>query len=62
MNKVGKRILLGGNVLCQHFRIQLRKNRPASFRDIGDTPGADVLRNTALFLGNYPRLTEAMLQ
>ena len=61
-NKIGNRMLFGGNLLRQPVFVQLRKDRPESFRVIGDTPGADLIMNTALFLGTYPGLTEAMLQ
>jgi CDP-6-deoxy-D-xylo-4-hexulose-3-dehydrase len=41
--------------------VQLRKDRPESWRAIADLPGADALMNEALFLGVYPGLTRDML-
>ncbi len=60
--KIGNRMLFGGNLLRQPVFVQLKKDRPDSFRVVGETPGADSIMNTALFLGTYPGLTEAMLQ
>lgn len=59
--KIGNRMLFGGNLLRQPAFVQLRKDRPESFRVIGETPGADELMNGALFLGTYPGLTPTML-
>ncbi|MDB6169239.1 MAG: dehydratase, partial [Verrucomicrobia bacterium] len=41
--------------------VQLRKDRPAAFRVVGEMTGADELMQRALFLGTYPGLTPAML-
>jgi CDP-6-deoxy-D-xylo-4-hexulose-3-dehydrase len=60
-NKIGNRMLFGGNLLKQPVFVQLRKDRPQSFRTLGDYPGADEIMNTALFLGTYPGLTPTML-
>jgi CDP-6-deoxy-D-xylo-4-hexulose-3-dehydrase len=59
--KIGNRMLFGGNLLKQPVFVQLKKDRPASFRVVGETPGADAIMNSALFLGTYPGLTDAML-
>jgi len=59
--KIGNRMLFGGNLLRQPVFVQLRKDRPDSFRVAGDLSGADALMNTALFLGTYPGLSRAML-
>jgi len=59
--KIGNRMLFGGNLLRQPVFVQLKKDRPESFRLVGDTPGADAIMNTALFLGTYPGLTEEMM-
>jgi CDP-6-deoxy-D-xylo-4-hexulose-3-dehydrase len=59
--KIGNRMLFGGNLLRQPVFVQLRKDRPASFRVVGDLAGADALMNTALFLGTYPGLSPAMI-
>jgi CDP-6-deoxy-D-xylo-4-hexulose-3-dehydrase len=60
-NKIGNRMLFGGNLLRQPLFVQLRKDRPEAFRTIGDHPGADSIMDTAIFLGTYPGLTAAML-
>ncbi|SDS08553.1 lipopolysaccharide biosynthesis protein RfbH [Opitutus sp. GAS368] len=59
--KIGNRMLFGGNLLRQPAFVQLKKDRPAALRVIGDLPGADELMHRALFLGTYPGLTPAML-
>ena len=60
-NKIGNRMLFGGNLLRQPVFVQLKNDRPDSFRVIGETPGADILMNQALFLGTYPGLSKEML-
>lgn len=76
-NKIGNRMLFGGNLLRQPAFVELRKERPAAIRLVGSHgatlpivdsaaissafPGADELMNSALFLGTYPGLTTAML-
>ena len=60
-HKIGNRMLFGGNLLRQPVFVQLKKDRPESFRLVGATPGADSIMNTALFLGTYPGLTEEMM-
>jgi CDP-6-deoxy-D-xylo-4-hexulose-3-dehydrase len=59
--KIGNRMLFGGNLLRQPAFVQLKKDRPASLRVIGDLSGADEIMARALFLGTYPGLTPAML-
>lgn len=59
--KIGNRMLFGGNLLRQPVFVQLRKDRPDAFRQIGDLPGADEIMHSALFLGTYPGLTDPML-
>jgi len=59
--KIGNRMLFGGNLLRQPAFVQLKKDRPAALRVVGDMPGADELMHRALFLGTYPGLTPAML-
>ena len=60
-HKVGNRMLFGGNLLRQPVFVQLKKDRPQSFRVVGDLPGANEILDQALFLGTYPGLTPAML-
>ncbi len=59
--KIGNRMLFGGNLLRQPVFVQLRKDRPESFRQIGDLPGADEIMHSSLFIGTYPGLTKPML-
>ena len=60
-NKIGNRMLFGGNLIRQPAFVQLKKNRPESFRIAGDTSGSDQIMNDTLFLGTYPGLTKSML-
>ena len=59
--KIGNRMLFGGNLLRQPVFVQLKKDRPSSFRVAAPLTGADQIMNTAIFLGTYPGLTPAML-
>jgi CDP-4-dehydro-6-deoxyglucose reductase, E1 len=59
--KVGNRRLFGGNLVRQPAFVQLRKDNPAAFRVAGELKGADRLMQSALFVGVYPGLTDAML-
>ena len=54
-------MLFGGNLLRQPVFVQLKKDRPSSFRVAAPLTGADQIMNTAIFLGTYPGLTPAML-
>ncbi len=60
--KIGNRMLFGGNLLRQPVFVQLKKDRPEAFRVIGEMTGADAIMNQALFLGTYPGLTSAMIE
>jgi CDP-6-deoxy-D-xylo-4-hexulose-3-dehydrase len=60
-NKIGNRMFFGGNLLRQPVFVQLRKDRPESFRIVGEMKGADEIMNQALFLGTYPGLTKEMM-
>jgi CDP-6-deoxy-D-xylo-4-hexulose-3-dehydrase len=59
--KIGNRMFFGGNLLRQPVFVQLRKDRPKSFRVVGEMTGADAIMNQALFLGTYPGLTKEMM-
>jgi CDP-6-deoxy-D-xylo-4-hexulose-3-dehydrase len=59
--KVGNRMLFGGNLVRQPAFVQLAKDRPGSFRVIGELKGADEIMVQAMFLGTYPGLTKRML-
>jgi CDP-6-deoxy-D-xylo-4-hexulose-3-dehydrase len=58
---IGNRMLFGGNLVRQPAFVQLKKDRPESFRAVGDLAGADRIMNEAIFLGVYPGLSKAML-
>jgi len=60
-NQIGNRMLFGGNLLRQPAFVQLREDNPDALRVIGSMEGADEIMNSALFLGTYPGMTEAML-
>lgn len=60
--KIGNRMFFGGNLLRQPAFVQLRKDRPESFRVVGEMSGADEIMRSAIFLGTYPGLTGAMLE
>jgi CDP-6-deoxy-D-xylo-4-hexulose-3-dehydrase len=61
-NKIGNRMLFGGNLLRQPAFVQLRLDRPEALRLLYDElPGSDLLMNQALFLGTYPGLTNEMI-
>jgi CDP-6-deoxy-D-xylo-4-hexulose-3-dehydrase len=59
--KIGSRMLFGGNLVRQPVFVQLKKDRPAAFRVVGDLAGADQIMDEALFIGTYPGLTRPML-
>jgi len=59
--KIGNRMLFGGNLVRQPAFVQLKQDRPAAFRTVGALADADTIMRTALFLGTYPGLTNAML-
>jgi CDP-6-deoxy-D-xylo-4-hexulose-3-dehydrase len=59
---IGNRMLFGGNLTKQPVFCQLRKERPDSFRVIGNLAGADDLMERALFVGVYPGLSQADLK
>jgi CDP-6-deoxy-D-xylo-4-hexulose-3-dehydrase len=59
--KIGNRMLFGGNLLRQPAFVQLRKDRPEAIRIVGDMRGADRIMKESIFLGVYPGLTPEML-
>lgn len=59
--KIGNRMFFGGNLLRQPVFVQLKKDRPESFRVIGEMTGADEIMNQAIFVGTYPGLTREMM-
>jgi CDP-6-deoxy-D-xylo-4-hexulose-3-dehydrase len=60
-HKIGNRMLFGGNLVRQPAFVQLRKDNLNSFRTPVSLAGADCIMNTAIFLGTYPGLSEAMI-
>ena len=60
-NKIGNRMLFGGNLLRQPAFVKLKKERPEAIRSTGDMPGADRIMNEAIFVGTYPGLTKLQL-
>lgn len=60
-NKIGNRMLFGGNLLRQPAFVQLKRDRPNALRVVGDMPGADRIMNEAIFIGTYPGLTRSQL-
>ena len=60
-NKIGNRMLFGGNLVKQPAFVDLNKNRPGSYRQVDDLKSSDEIMNTTLFLGTYPGLTKEML-
>ncbi len=59
--KIGSRMLFGGNLLRQPAFVDLKKERPAALRVVGDLAGADRIMNECIFVGTYPGLTRPML-
>jgi CDP-6-deoxy-D-xylo-4-hexulose-3-dehydrase len=60
-NRIGHRMLFGGNLLRQPVFLQLKRDRPQAFRVVGAMSGADEIMNQAIFIGTYPGLTPAMI-
>jgi len=60
-NKIGNRMLFGGNLVRQPALMQLKKDCSEAFRVVGNLEGADKIMNEVLFVGVYPGLTRAML-
>lgn len=60
-NRVGNRMLFGGNLLRQPAFVRLRQDRPEALRTPGETTGADRIMNEAIFIGTYPGLSKAQL-
>ena len=70
-NRVGNRMLFGGNLLRQPAFVQLMKDQPHAIRKLdfrnstskmtASYSGADRIMNEAIFIGTYPGLTKAQL-
>ncbi len=59
--KIGNRMLFGGNLVRQPAFVQLAKDNPKAFRMIGDLAGSDSVMNEAMFIGTFPGLSNEML-
>lgn len=53
-NKIGNRMLFGGNLVRQPVFVQLRNEYPDALRIVSDLGGADRIMNSAIFLGTFP--------
>lgn len=60
-NKIGNRMLFGGNLVRQPAFVHLRHDDPCAMRISGELPGADRIMNQTMFLGTYPGLTREMI-
>jgi len=60
--RIGNRMLFGGNLLRQPAFVQLRRDNPGALRVVGDLAGADRIMNECVFIGVYPGLTDAMVE
>ena len=61
INKIGNRMLFGGNLIRQPAFVELKKNRPEVYRTAVETEGSDKIMEDTLFLGTYPGLTKEMM-
>jgi CDP-6-deoxy-D-xylo-4-hexulose-3-dehydrase len=61
-NRIGNRMVFGGNLLRQPAFVQLQQDRPEALRVVGEMVGSDEIMNNTMFLGTYPGLTDAMLE
>ena len=60
-NRIGNRMLFGGNLLKQPAFVDLKQENSHSFRTTASTSGSDVIMERTLFLGTYPGLTKDMI-
>ena len=60
-NRIGNRMLFGGNLLRQPAFVELRQDRPEALRVVREMTGSDEIMERTLFLGTYPGLTRQML-
>ena len=62
--RIGNRMLFGGNLLRQPAFLELRRDCPESMRVVGGLAmtGSDEIMDSTLFLGTYPGLTIEMLK
>lgn len=60
-NKIGNRMLFGGNLTRQPAFENLMKDNPNAIRVVGSLSGSDTIMNKVLFIGTYPGLNEDMI-
>jgi CDP-6-deoxy-D-xylo-4-hexulose-3-dehydrase len=60
-NRIGNRMLFGGNLLRQPAFVELRQDRPEVLRVVVEMKGSDQIMNDVVFLGTYPGLTSQMI-
>ena len=60
-NKIGNRMLFGGNLIRQPAFIEIKKANPDAYRLVCETNASDEIMNNTLFLGTYPGLTKSMM-
>ena len=60
-NKIGNRMLFGGNLVRQPAFVRLRADEPGAMRVSGSLAEADRIMNQTLFLGTYPGLSPEMI-
>ena len=60
-NKIGNRMLFGGNLIRQPAFIEIKKANPDAYRVVCETKESDKIMNNTLFLGTYPGLTKSMM-
>lgn len=60
-NKIGNRMLFGGNLVRQPAFVRLRQDDPCAMRVSGELSSADRIMNQTFFLGTYPGLTRKQL-
>ena len=60
-NRIGNRMLFGGNLLRQPAFVELVRDNPEAVRVIGQMTNSDEIMTSTLFLGTYPGLTKKML-
>jgi CDP-6-deoxy-D-xylo-4-hexulose-3-dehydrase len=56
-NKIGNRMLFGGNLVRQPAFVQLRRDNPFALRVPVELSGADHIMKQTMFIGTYPGLT-----
>jgi CDP-6-deoxy-D-xylo-4-hexulose-3-dehydrase len=60
-NKIGNRMLFGGNLVRQPAFVQLRRDNPPAMRVAVELPGADRIMKQTMFIGTYPGLTTGQI-